>query len=61
MTVKADGLLIEEGAVKVAAMKKKRFGIYDYLSRTEIEMDFARLSQIFPAPVVDKIKEKLGQ
>ena len=42
-------------------MEKKRFGVYEYLSRTEIEKDVARLSQVFPAPVVDKIKEKLGK
>ena len=59
--VRVDGKLIEEGAVKVAAMEKKRFAVYDYLSRSEIEGDVGRLSQIFPAPVTDKIKEKLAK
>ena len=59
--VRVDGKLIEEGAVKVSAMEKKRFAVYDYLSRSEIEGDVGRLSQIFPAPVTDKIKEKLGK
>ena len=61
VTVKSDGITIEEGAVRVVAMEKKRFGVYDYLSRSEIERDVAKLYQVFPAPVADKIKEKVGK
>ena len=48
--VRADGKLIEEGAVKVAAMEKKRFGVYDYLPRIEIErtsLDCRRYFQLW--------------
>ena len=59
--MKVDGSPVEEGAVRLAAMEKKRFGVYDYVSRDEIERDVAKLNQLFPAPVADKIKEKLGK
>ena len=61
VTVKEKGALLEEGAVKVAAMEKKRFGVIDYLARADIERDVERLYQIFPRPVADKIKEKIGK
>ena len=59
--VKEDGTVIEDGAVKVAAMEKKQFAVYDYLSRSEIESDVENLYRVFPAAVADKIKEKLGK
>ena len=61
VTLKVDGSSVEEGPVRVAAIEKKRFGIYDYVSRVEIERDVAKLNQLFPAPVADKIREKLGK
>jgi hypothetical protein len=58
---KENGTLLEEGAVRVAAMEKKRFGIYDYLPRGDIERDLEMVYQIFPRPVGDKIKERVGK
>jgi hypothetical protein len=59
--VKENGTLLEEGAVTVAAMEKKRFGVYDYLTRGDIERNLEMVYQIFPRPVGNKIKEKVGK
>lgn len=59
--VKENGTLLEDGAVRVAAMEKKRFEVYDYLSRADIERDVEKVYQVFPRPVADKIKEKIGK
>src|SRR6185295_11679305 len=59
--IKENGVLLEDGAIKVAAMEKKRFAVYDYLARADIERDGERLYQIFPRPVADKIKEKIAK
>ncbi len=40
-------------------MEKKRFGVYEYLSKSDIERDIEKLYQVFPAAVADKIKGKL--
>jgi len=59
VTVKENGTLLEDGAARVAAMEKKRFGVYDYLARADIERDVEKIYQVFPRPVADKIKEKI--
>jgi hypothetical protein len=59
VTIKENGVLVEDGAVRVAAMEKKRFGVYDYLARADIERDMDKVYQTFPRPVADKIKEKI--
>ena len=51
--------LLEDGAVKVAAIEKKRFEVLNFLARADIERDMERVYQIFPRPVADKIKEKI--
>ena len=59
VTVKENGAPLEDGAVRLAAMEKKRFGVTDYLSRAELERDLEKAYQTFPTPVADKIKEKI--
>ena len=59
--IKENGALHEDGAVRVAAMEKKRFEVLNYLARSEIERDVERVYQIFPRPVADKIKEKIAK
>jgi hypothetical protein len=61
VTVKEDGTLLEDGAVRVAAMEKKRFGVYDYVTRADIDRDLDKAYETFPRAVVDKIKEKMGK
>ena len=59
--VKEKDNLIEEGAVRVAAIDKKRFEITNYLKRLDIETDIDQVYKVFPKPVGDKIKEKIGK
>jgi len=59
--IKENGALLEDGAVRVAAMEKKRFEVLNYLTRADIERDVERVYQIFPRPVADKIKEKIAK
>jgi hypothetical protein len=61
VTITENGALVEDGAVRVAAMEKKRFGVYDYLARADIERDMDKVYQTFPRSVADKIKEKIGK
>ena len=56
-----NGTILEDGAVRVAAIDKKRFEVLDYLSRPEINQDIDKVYQVFPRPVADKIKEKIGK
>lgn len=37
VVLKAGGAVIEEGAVKVAAVEKKQFAVHDYVSKSDIE------------------------
>jgi len=53
--------LIEDGAVRVAAIDKEHFSVHDYLGRAEIERDPEKLYKMVPRVVVDKIKEKIGK
>jgi hypothetical protein len=57
--IKENGALLEDGAVKVAAMEKKRFEVLNFLARADIKQNVERVYQIFPRPVADKIKEKV--
>lgn len=57
--VKENGRLIEEGAVRVAAVEKKGFGVYNYLPRADIESDMEQVYKVFPKPVGDRIRDKI--
>jgi len=54
-----DGL-IDEGAVRLAAIDKKYFEITDYLSKSDIEARPATIERIFPRALVESIKKKAG-
>jgi len=49
-----------EGAIRVAAVDKKRFDITDFLSRTDIVSHPDRLESIFPQPLVENILKRAG-
>ena len=59
--IKENGALLEDGAIRVAAIEKKRFEVLNYLARAEIERDVERVYQTFPRPVADKIKERIAK
>jgi hypothetical protein len=55
-----DSRLIDEGAVRLAAIEKKHFEVTDYLSKRDIEEKPAVLERIFPRALVEFIKKRAG-
>lgn len=49
-----------EGAVRVAAIEKKRFEISDFVPRAEIVSRPDSVTRIFPAALIEKIHTKAG-
>jgi hypothetical protein len=49
-----------EGAVRVAAIDKKRFDVTDFVPRSEIVSHPESLARIFPQAVIEKIHAKTG-
>lgn len=51
--------LIEEGAVRVAAIDQKQFDITHYLSKATMKQKPEQIDEVFPLPVGDKIRQRL--
>lgn len=51
--------LIEEGAVKVAAVEKTQFIVLNYLAIADLTKSSEKINQIFPLLVGDKIRSRL--
>lgn len=49
----------DRGAVRLAAIDKKRFEVTDFVSEEMIREDPDSIYQLLPAPVCEKIKAKL--
>jgi hypothetical protein len=49
-----------EGAMRVAAIEKKRFQVTDFLTREEIVAAPARIEEMFPRALLPRIREKAG-
>ena len=49
----------QEGAVRVAAIEKKRFEVTDYMKASEIKKNPDAIYRVFPRPVGNKILEKI--
>ncbi|MEY2408094.1 MAG: hypothetical protein QOF48_764 [Verrucomicrobiota bacterium] len=49
-----------EGAVRVAAVDKKRFDVTDFVPRSEIVSHPDSLARIFPQALIEKIHTKAG-
>ena len=49
-----------EGAVRVAAIDKKRFDVTDFISRADIVSNPDALARIFPQALIEKILTKAG-
>lgn len=49
-----------EGAVRVAAVDKKRFDVTDFVPRSEIVAHPDSLARIFPQALIEKIHTKAG-
>lgn len=57
--IKNGAKLIDEGAVRIAAVEQKQFDVTDYLPRAKMWRNPAQIYLVFPAPVGDKIKQRL--
>jgi len=58
VTVKKGNKTAIEGAVRVAAIEKKRFDVTHFVGLKDIWTNPEELYKVFPRPVADKIKEK---
>jgi hypothetical protein len=59
VTVRDGATIVDEGAVRVAAVEKKFFDVTHFISETDIKRAPAALDEIFPMPVADKIRERV--
>ena len=59
VTLHDGGAVIDQGAVRIAAVEKKFFEVTHFVSEADIKRDPAALDQIFPLPVADKIRERM--
>jgi len=51
----------QRGAVRVAAIEKKRFEVSDFISEDAIKQDPTGIYRVFPAPVCEKINTKVAR
>jgi len=61
VTIRDGGKLIDQGAVRVAAVEKKHFEVTDFVSEADIRDAPVILDRIFPKLVADKIRERLAK
>jgi hypothetical protein len=54
-------VLLDEGAVKVAAVEKTHFTVLNYLAIADLQKSPERINQVFPLSVGDKIRSRLKQ
>jgi hypothetical protein len=52
--------VVVEGAMRLAAIDKKRFEVTDFMAKTEILASPDQLERVFPRMLIPKIKEKAG-
>jgi hypothetical protein len=52
--------VVRQGAARVAAMDRKQFEVTSFASEASIRADPRALYSVFPAPVCERIKAKLG-
>ena len=50
----------DRGAVRVAAVEKKQFEVTDFVSEEALRSDPTGIYRLFPAPVCEKITEKIS-
>lgn len=57
--IHGDDRLIDQGAVRLAAVEQIRFEVTDFLSKAEIQSTPSKVSKIFPQLLVSSIIEKV--
>jgi hypothetical protein len=50
----------QRGAVRVAAIEKKRFEVSDFFSEDAVKKDPTGIHRVFPAPVCERINAKVA-
>jgi hypothetical protein len=51
--------LLDQGAVRLAAIDQKRFEVTDYLPKAEMKKAPEQIDWVFPGPVGDRIRQRL--
>jgi hypothetical protein len=59
IVVSKEGKPIEEGAVRLAAIDKKRFAVTHYFSRGEMEKNPEELLNTFPKEVAERLRRRV--
>jgi hypothetical protein len=59
VTIRDGAKVIDQGAVRVAAVEKKHFDVIDFVSEADIKDAPLILDRIFPKPVANKIRERV--
>ena len=52
--------IIDQGAVRLAAIDRREFQVTDFLSERTIRTDPKAIYRVFPGPVCDRINSKMG-
>ncbi len=58
--VRRNGAIVDQGAVRLAAIDRKLFEVTDFVPETSIRTDGAKLDDVFPAQVAETIRRRLG-
>ncbi len=58
--VSESGSVAAQGAVRLAAIERKRFEVTDFIAEQAIRDDPTAIYRVFPAPVCDTIKARLA-
>ena len=61
VTIRVGAVIVDQGAVRVPAIEKKRFDVTDFVSQSDIEQSPMALGRIFPKAVADRIRERLSK
>lgn len=59
VTVSANKKLLTQGAIRVAAIDKKRFDVTNFLSVANLQKSLRTIEETFPLPVGAKVRERL--
>lgn len=54
------GSVAAQGAVRLAAIERKKFEVMDFVTEQAIRDDPTAIYRVFPAPVCDRIKARLA-
>lgn len=58
--VSEGGEILQEGAARIAAIEKKKFEVFDFLSKSELKSSPASAAQVFPPALLPKITQLSG-